>query len=267
METNEPPTVALDPGSIVLRRVHVGSQVAYTGRLEALPDANGRLEASFASDSSPALRIGQHVEVCYEDRGTPRTFLAQAISRRSGVRLTNYRFRIKWRASEGLGLDLNRRRANRVEVDEWTSGSLRLTPWGPGAPMQGPYVLLAGDYSQVELRILAHFLEVDSPEAILLDLSASGAQALAPFALEALLFDCDQVLVSFRLGDSPTEPCVVAACIRWRELGDKGVRYGLQFLFEDSAEQDYQSQRITAYVEARRAQGHVQHRSQDPPAA
>lgn len=220
------------PGSIQLRRAHVGDSNTYDGRLEALPDAVGRLEASFSLEAAPALRIGQHVELCYEDRGSRRCFLAQVVSRRDGVRIASYRFRVKWKAGEGLGPDLTRRTDDRVDVDPWTAASLVLTPWDGDVANSGE----------------------EGSGSVLLDLSAGGAQALAPFALESALFDRDRVTVTFRMGDAPDEPCIVPARIRWRSLGEKGVHYGLQFLFEEDPQSLRQRERIAAYVEARRAQ-------------
>ncbi len=234
------------PGSIQLRRAHVGDPNTYGGRLEALPDAAGRLEASFSLEAAPALRIGQHVELCYEDRGSPRTFLAQVVSRRDGVRIASYRFRVKWKATDGLAPDLTRRTDDRIDVDEWTASSLVLAPRDGDA---------------------ASSIGAEGCKSVLLDLSAGGAQALAPLALEAELFDRDRVSVSFRMGDAPDEPCVVEARIRWRSLGEKGVHYGLQFLFEDDSESVRQRERIAGYVEARRAQAARSRRDEGTSAA
>lgn len=234
METcsNTPP---LDRGSIHLKRAHVGSQRIFVGRLENLPDARGLLEASFAGEGVPALRMGQHVELCFldEEPGTARAYLSQVVSRRELEGGQSFRFRVKLRANDVPGPELTRRAADRVCVDEWTSSSLRIQS-------------LEGAEGRTS----------DEPgaESVLLDLSRSGAQILVPFELEAQLFAADTVRVSFRLGDSPGGPCQVQARIRWREMGEGGVRYGLQFLFDDSPEHARWRERIATYVEARRAQ-------------
>ena len=221
----------LDRKSIQVRQVRSGLQQTYSGRLERRPGDDGVIEASFSSGEAPAVRVGQHVDLCYLEGadGTPRSFVAQVLARRLENGGIGYQFRVKTKPRDGRALDISQRASDRVEVDEHAAQTLLLSAPEPGSgPEQSGY---------------------------LVDLSASGAQAIVPIEVEAALFDSDIVHASFQLGGARAERCELEAMVRWRKLEGSEVRYGLQFSGGSSPESERSRQLIAAYVAERLAAG------------
>lgn len=219
----------LDRKSIQVRQVRSGLQHTYSGRLERRPGEDGVIEASFAEGEAPAVRVGQHVDLCYLEgaEGTPRSFVAQVLARRLESGGTGYQFRVKTKPRDGRALDISQRASDRVEVDEVAAQTLLLSALGSD-PEQSGY---------------------------LVDLSTSGAQVIVPIEVEAALFGYDLVHASFQLGGAKAERCELEAVVRWRRLDGSEVRYGLQFRADASPDAERSRQLIAAYVAERLTAG------------
>jgi len=215
------PASSAEPFEAVVRGA---SSAEHAGRVTNAQDRVITIE--FAREDGPLVEIAEELTVSFRSRAMFEPFVARSrvIFRHENPYRSRYRFRFGERDAEALNALFKRRAALRVRSDGNVTVEARAT----------------------------EFDGATSTACTLRDVSTSGLSLRVGTSDAAELARAERLHLRFRLPGDP-ELFDVAARVRYRELADDGVRYGLEIERSEVARARHVIERIDAYVERRKA--------------
>ena len=204
--------------------VRTSSRAQYEGRVTHTHDRVVTIE--FAREDAPLFQIAEELTVSFRSREIFEPFVARSrvIFRQENPFRSRYRFRFREKDAQTLNALFKRRTASRVRTDDDVAVDARA----------------CGAESATRVT------------CTLRDISRSGLSLRVDERGEAQLCRADRLQLGFRLPGDP-ELFDLAASVRYRQLADDGVQYGLELDRSEDAHARRTAERIEAYIQRRKA--------------
>jgi hypothetical protein len=204
--------------------VRTASKAEYQGQVSATQPRVATIE--FAREGAPLFLMSEELTVVFRSREVFEPFAARSrvIFRQDDIYRSSYKFRFSERDGQALNALFKRRGSLRMRADEEVSVETRA--WG----------------------------EKDGPtlDCGLRDISKTGMSLRVGAQGEVALCRADRLHLRFRLpGDG--ELFDLSADVRYRQLADDTVQYGLEFDWTDQACAAASMRRIEAFILRRKS--------------